>query len=377
MQLDMMRHTVLWAVGGSRCYGMHTESSDVDTKGVAVAPASHYHGFLERFEQVEGPSHLEQLAHLLTPEESRVAAATKLEGVVYEMTKFIGLAASSNPNILDVLFCRDEEVRLCTPIGQALRDNRDMFVSAAAKHTFSGYSASQLKRIEGHRKWLLDPPTHQPTRDEYGLPERTVIPADQLMAAEAEIQKRMDQWEVDYGNLSDGERIFIQGQVVRYLAEMQLNLDDRWKAVARSIGYDENFLLLLDKERRYKAAKQQWEQYNRWKKERNPARAELEAKWGYDTKHAAHLVRLLRMAREILLTGNVNVWRGDRDRDELLAIRRGEWKYDDLLSWAQNEDRELSDLYAAKKYIIPKAPDRVKINALCCELVERHLSGGS
>lgn len=375
MQLDMMRHAVLWTVGGSRCYGMHTASSDVDTKGVAIGPASHYHGFLERFEQVEGPSHLQQLEHLLTPEERQVAAATKLEGVVYELTKFIGLAASSNPNILDVLFCRENEVRLCTPIGRCLRDRRDLFVSAAAKHTYSGYAASQLKRIEGHRRWLLDPPTHQPTREEYGLPERTVIPPDQLLAAESEIQKQMDRWEIDYGNLPDGERIFIQGQVTRYLAELQLNLDDRWKGAARQIGYDENFLLLLDKERRYKAAKQQWEQYNRWKRERNPDRAAMEAKWGYDVKHAAHLVRLLRMAREILMTGEVRVWRGDTDREELLAIRRGEWRYDDLLAWAQQEDQELSELYAARKYVVPKAPDRPAIDALCCELVERHLAG--
>lgn len=185
----------------------------------------------------------------------------------------------------------------------------------------------------------------------------------------------MDRWEIDYGNLPDGERIFIQGQVTRYLAELQLNLDDRWKGAARQIGYDENFLLLLDKERRYKAAKQQWEQYNRWKRERNPDRAAMEAKWGYDVKHAAHLVRLLRMAREILMTGEVRVWRGDTDREELLAIRRGEWRYDDLLAWAQQEDQELSELYAARKYVVPKAPDRPAIDALCCELVERHLAG--
>src|ERR1039458_5020213 len=37
----------------------------------------------------------------------------------------------------------------------------------------------------------------------------------------------------------------------------------------------------------------QVDQYNGWKAQRNPKRAELEAKFGYDTKHAMHLVRLM------------------------------------------------------------------------------------
>ena len=57
----------------------------------------------------------------------------------------------------------------------------------------------------------------------------------------------------------------------------------------------------------------------------------LEAAHGYDTKHGAHLVRLLRMGREIVETGSVHVWRGDRDADELLAIRAGAWSYDRLM----------------------------------------------
>jgi len=45
----------------------------------------------------------------------------------------------------------------------------------------------------------------------------------------------------------------------------------------------------------------------------------LEAKFGFDTKHAMHLIRLLRMAREILETGVVHVKRPDAE--ELSAIR--------------------------------------------------------
>ena len=60
------------------------------------------------------------------------------------------------------------------------------------------------------------------------------------------------------------------------------------------------FLDLLDRERRYRGALREWQQYQEWTRSRNPARAELERRHGYDTKHAMHLIRLLRMAVEIL-----------------------------------------------------------------------------
>lgn len=375
MGFNIRDHTILWTIGGSRCYGMHTSESDVDTKGICVPPSRFYHGTLESFEQAEGPSHLEEFRDLLTPEETAVASTTKLEGVVYEVRKFVRLATETNPNILDVLFCRDEEVRLMTPLGKLLRDNRNLFISARARFSFAGYAHSQLKRLREHRSWLLNPPTHLPTRIEFELPERTVIPADQLLAAQDAIKKKVDSWEIDFYGLDETEKIRFQEQVSSHLAEIGVNADERWRTAARAIGCDENFLLLLDRERRYKSAKVHWDQYQNWRENRNPARAELEAKWGMDTKHAAHLYRLLKMCYEILTTGKVNVWRGDIDRDEILAIRNGAMTYDQLVEWATKIDAECDDIYKQKVYVVPKDPDRKRISVLCQEIVERYLAG--
>lgn len=52
-------------------------------------------------------------------------------------------------------------------------------------------------------------------------------------------------------------------------------------------------------------------------------RKELVKKYGYDTKNAAHLVRLLRMGIEFLRDGTLYVKRNDAA--ELLEIKRGEW----------------------------------------------------
>lgn len=383
---SLIERTIVLAVGGSRAYGIHKIDSDVDVKGVAVPGKAQFLGFNSGFEQVDKPGHMQVFVQHMNADEQQVITATKLEGVVFDVRKFFKLAAESNPNILDVLFCRDEEVRICTPMGKVLRDNRDLFISAKAKHTFSGYAAAQLKRIKGHRAWLLTPPKAQPTRADFGLPETTLIPADQLAAAEASVRKQLDLWGVDCTGMSEAEVINFTTQATEWMSRTQISLgfgqvaqpDAQWLAAARTVGLTENLIYVMQKEREYKSAQNYWKQYQEWKTNRNPARAELEAKYGYDTKHGAHLVRLLRMGREIMETGKVHVWRGagsgPNDREELLAIRGGEWSYDKLIEWASAEDADLERRYKTGDYALPHAPDRVRLDKLCVEIVETMLA---
>jgi len=85
-----------------------------------------------------------------------------------------------------------------------------------------------------------------------------------------------------------------------------------------------------------------------------------------NSKHAMHLVRLLRMCREILTEGLVRVRRPDAK--DLLAIRNGAWPYDKLIAWADEQDVELVEL--AKGSDLPKKPDRNRLNELCLEITD-------
>lgn len=396
MNFDIYNHTILLTRAGSRAYGTHTQNSDLDVKGVAIPPEEYVFG-LDVFEQADSPEHFKdtRFLNLLTEEERLAANKSKLEGSIYELRKFLKLALDNNPNILDVLFCRDEDVLLwgtmpygerdwercltaddafrARTLGFLLREQRELFLSARCKFSFSGYAMSQLKRINLHRRFLLRPPTHKPTRAEFELPNSTLIPADQMSAAEAFVKKKMDSWELDLSTVpDDATRIAIEEQVHVTLSEIISGIktdlseqDAKWRAAVRAAGIEDNLLDIMERERRYKSAKNDWDSYANWKRNRNPARAALEEKYGFDCKHGSHLCRLLRMSREILLTGKVNVWRGDIDADELLAIRNGAWTYDRLMEFAESEQKVIDEIYANKRYVVPHIPDREGINKLC------------
>ena len=297
-------------VHGSQAYGLARAGSDIDRKGIVIGPAAWYFGW------IGGPEQLE-----LTPDHMR-----------YDIRKFMRLAAQANPTIFELLWTRPEDHLVVAPVAGRLLDARDQFLSKRVAERFGRYAHSQLKRIRTHRAWLLDPPAGPPSRHEFGLPERMAVSADQLGAAEA---------------LRASE------------ATAALMID----------AVEPNFIELLNREKAYKAAQLHWKQYRSWLANRNHARAALEAQFGYDTKHAMHLVRLQRMAEEILRTGVVQVHRPDRD--ELLAIRDGAWTYDELER--RTEELAADIERAATASTLPDEPDDLALDLLCVSLIEEHL----
>jgi uncharacterized protein len=351
----LQSRTIFLTKHGSHAYGTNLPTSDLDLKGVGIPPREYFMGFSKVFEQAQ--------------------TNTPNDFVVYDLRKFMNLAADCNPSIIEVLWTDREDWVIVTDAGEELIENREVFISKKARWTFSGYAMSQLKRINLHYKWLKDPPAAPPQRGDYGLPERTVIPKDQLAAADAAIQKKIDSWSPDLTGVDDATRTRLMTWFYDALLEITTNKTDtvadvQWAAAANTLGYDTNFIELLDRERKYRTKHKEWDSYQTWKESRNVARAELEAKYSYDTKHAMHLVRLMRMCTEILKTGKVLVKRPDKD--ELLAIRHGAWSYEQLVEWAAKQDKEMDALY--KTSPIRREPDRKSLDNLCISLVERSLT---
>lgn len=241
--------------------------------------------------------------------------------IVFSLMKFMKLCVENNPNILELLFAPEDCIEVCTPTWEKLLERREDFISAKCYHSFSGYAHQQLSRLKGHRAWLRDPPTHQPAREEFGLKQA--------------------------------------GQGLQQ--------------VAKGVDVSEispEALVVIAKEKRYKAAMRRWQDYQRWIKERNPVRAKLEAKFGFDTKHALHLVRILRMGHEILTTGKVIVRRPDAE--ELLAIRNGCYTYDELMEVVEPLRAKIDKINADKSYVVPFGPPKVELSDFAVELHDYH-----
>jgi predicted nucleotidyltransferase len=350
----LLDNTALLVRHGSHAYGTNTPASDEDFKGIAIPTKQYFLGTMHRFEQAE----------LKAPDP---------DAVIYDIRKFFNLAADCNPNIIEVLHTDPSDHFVVTPIGEEILAHKNDFLSKKIKFTFMGYSVAQLKRIKTHKRWIMDPPSHSPSRAELGLPEQTLIPTDQLLAAQAEVQKELDRFQFDFmEGMEESQKVGLRSTVAEMLGELKITTDQHWMAAARKIGLDDNFIHLMQLERQYAGAKREWDQYQNWKKTRNPARAALEEKYGYDTKHAYHLVRLIRMCREILTTGKVLVKRPDRE--ELLTIRNGSWTYEQLIEFADREELELNELYNTST-ALPKMPNKEKLDQLCIKLVELSLYG--
>lgn len=102
-------------------------------------------------------------------------------------------------------------------------------------------------------------------------------------------------------------------------------------------------------------------------------RKQLVERYGYDTKNAAHLIRLLRMGIEFLRDGTLNVDRGGYDAQELLAIKHGEWTLEQIKDEAKRLFRRAEEVY--DRSTLPAQPNRVQVNDLCVRVVLSHLEG--
>ena len=99
-------------------------------------------------------------------------------------------------------------------------------------------------------------------------------------------------------------------------------------------------------------------------------RKQLVERYGYDTKNACHLIRLLRMGIEFLRDGELIVDRGNYDAAELIAIKQGEWSLERVKDEAARLFVRAEE--AADRSTLPSKPDRAAINQLCVDIVQSH-----
>lgn len=123
---DLVRdHTIYSCVMGSRAFGLATDGSDTDRRGVYLAPTPLYWRFAKPPTHVEGPAD---------------------EQFSWELERFCELALRANPNILECL--HSPLVDRITDTGRELLALRGAFLSRRAHLTFARYASGQHRKLE-------------------------------------------------------------------------------------------------------------------------------------------------------------------------------------------------------------------------------------
>lgn len=234
------------------------------------------------------------------------------DAVSYEVRKFISLLLKCNPNVLSMLWVPEQYLIYQHELGQYLRESKSIFVTQAAYHSFNGYAYDQFKRMTYFNQDA----------------QREMAELEQIISDKGidlnELNPKQSQRNI---LLEDGRRL---GEVI-----------DRYKGLKNKY-YSGGYM--------------------------GEKRKELVKQVGYDTKNAAHLIRLLRMGIEFLLEGELHVERADAE--ELLSIKQGEWSFEKVKEEAERLFKLAEEAYV--RSTLPPKPDEKQAERLCMEIISQY-----
>jgi len=301
---------------GSHSYGTNIATSDIDIRGLFCADPVNIRTPFFNVREIE--------------------VAEEEDTKFYELTHFMKLCLECNPNIIETLWIDESDIITKTPVYDALRASRESFLSKKIAFTTTGYATAQIKRIKGHNKWINNPQNKlAPKQTDYVSLVQNFTP-----------QKL---FKLNFESLYEDHRLIPYGGdvygVIKEKGYHPFDSQYRLNTLYEEDHYGELPLYIVKFNKQvYKVAQETWKNYWTWKDNRNKVRSELEENHGYDSKHAAHCVRLMRMGVEVMEGKGVIVKRPDAK--ELLEIRDGAWTYEEVLDYAKHMD----DLIRNKLY---------------------------
>ncbi len=118
-------YVIYRCVVGSRAYGLASDASDVDRRGIYLPPAKLHWSLYGVPEQIQD---------------------ARSDEVYWELQKFLTLALKANPNVLECLYT--PLVEDASELARELRELRGIFLSKLIYQSFGGYVFSQFKKLE-------------------------------------------------------------------------------------------------------------------------------------------------------------------------------------------------------------------------------------
>ncbi|MDO7876046.1 nucleotidyltransferase domain-containing protein [Hymenobacter sp. ASUV-10] len=334
------------AISGSRAYGTNLPHSDTDLKGVFVLPEDQFFGL----------DYVPQVANETNDE------------VFYELRRFVELLLKNNPTVLELLGTPADCVIYKHPLFEQFQA-RD-FLSQLCRQSFAEYAAAQIRKAKGLNKKINhpEPPARKSVLDfcyvtvgAGAQPVSTWLGRHGYDAAQCGL--------ANVPHLSDLYALFVDLTPERRHGYRGLvrDTDTSQDVLLSAVPKGEEPVTYLSFNRNgYSTYCRVFREYWEWVEKRNKERYENTVQHGknYDAKNMLHVFRLLQMAEEIALTGELQVRRPNRGF--LLQIRRGEFEYADLVAQAEALVTRVEVAFAASP--LPAAPDRAAAEQLLRQL---------
>ncbi len=330
-------------ISGSKAYGLATENSDTDIKGVFYLPKAAFYG-LKYIEQVSNETNDE---------------------VYYELGRFVELLIKNNPNLLELLATPPDCVLYKHPLMDQLPIS--LFLSNLCKDSFAGYAITQIRKARGYKKKIVNPvdKERKSVLDFcFILQQHSAIPCIDWLSQHGYRQEQCGLSSIshtkglyalfyDTGPSSSYKGI-MSGEDANEVSLSSIPKDPK------SLGY-----LFFNMES-YSSYCKEYREYWDWVENRNETRYLGNQSHGkdYDAKNMMHTIRLLQTAAEILETGILNIRR--TNRDELLAIKSGIFEYDELLNMSDALMERIDTAYYLSA--LPDMPDTVAAERALVEI---------
>ena len=305
---------ILLGLGGSYAYGTNIEASDVDIRGIATHSA----------------------VDILTGKGFEQVVNEVTDTTIYSLEKIISLLINCNPNTIEILGLEPWQYIYLTDVGQALIDNADMFLSKRAIHSFGGYAAAQLRRLDNKSVRLVN----QNQREQHIL--------NSIKNAEFSFRDRY------FSYPEDSIKLYIDKAIQEdYDTEIFMDINLRHYPL-----------------RDYKCM--QAEMQNIVKDYAKIGKRNKNAiEHNKLSKHMMHLVRLYLMCFDILERGEIITYRR-KDHDFLMEIRNGKYLDDnkqplpEFYEMVDELDNKLN--YLKDHTDLPDKPDYERINRFLADV---------
>lgn len=338
-ELKASNSIIFECISGSRAYGLATETSDIDIRGVYILP-------LEQFYSLE-------YQDLINDERNNV--------IYYELKKFLELLAKNNPNMLELLNIPPDCILHKDPLFDKIKAGD--FLSRLCKETFAGYAMTQLKQARGLNKKIMNPMDKKKKSildfcyilDEQG----SISLLEFLKSKDLTLEKlglvviphMRDLYQVFYGDAYQG--------IIKSENSMEVSLSSvpKGEKPIATLSFNKDGFT-----RYCKDYKEYWD----WVENRNEERFQNTLNHGknYDAKNMMHVFRLLAMAEEIGRSGQILVRQPNSEL--LLKIKNGEFLYEELLEKAHQKLKTIEEIYLHSPLM--EKPDLLFVNRLLVDI---------